>query len=294
MFFPAYRRFLSILIVAVGISSCTTVSGPSIPGISLSASPLIGKFVWHDLITDDTDAARRFYAGMFDWTFEETSRPGGGDYILAKSADRYVGGFVHQDDPDDGDDFSRWLGYLSVADVDRAVAATRSAGGKILVDTRELGEIGNVAAIQDPQGAVIGLIRIQHGDPDDTAAKSAGQIIWNELLASDSAEAADFYRQLAGYDVQTLQRRGGEYIKLKAGNTERAGIMQNPFDDSPPEWLTYFAVADLSAMSNKVESLGGKVLIKPSADFREGTLALIADPGGAVLVLQKWPDQSGG
>jgi len=39
----------------------------------------------------------------------------------------------------------------------------------------------------------------------------------------------------------------------------------------------------------RAAQLGGRVLLAPRSDLRDGTLALIADPTGAVLALQKWP-----
>ncbi|MBE9550270.1 MAG: VOC family protein, partial [Proteobacteria bacterium] len=280
---------ITVLLLAFSLSACSTVGGPSSSGFSLSDEPLLGKFVWHDLVTEDTAAARRFYAGLFGWTFEETERPGGGAYILAKSNGRYIGGMVQRGDLADGKNVSRWLGYLSVADVTRAVEATRAAGGTVIVDVRELGNIGKVAAIQDPQGAVIGLVRSKHGDPDDSAQNALGSVVWNELLASDSQAAATFYTTLAGYQTQSINRRGGQYTKLNQGSRERAGILTTPFADYPPTWLTYFAVADPVAATAKVVSLGGKIILAPSADMRENSMAVISDPSGAVLVLQKWP-----
>ena len=158
------QRIFAILLLVFGISACNTINDPSSSGFSLSDEPLVGKFVWHDLITDDIEAARQFYSGLFGWTFEETTRPGGGPYILAKSDGQYVGGMVQKADPDAETNYSRWLGYLSVGDMADALRITQSSGGKIVVDTRELGAIGQVAAITDPQGAALGLVRSNYGD----------------------------------------------------------------------------------------------------------------------------------
>jgi predicted enzyme related to lactoylglutathione lyase len=65
--------------------------------------------------------------------------------------------------------------------------------------------------------------------------------------------------------------------------------LKNPFDDTDPIWLSYFAVQDPVSIANKAQALGGKILIAPSADLREGTIALIQDPDGVILALQKWP-----
>jgi len=78
---------------------------------------------------------------------------------------------------------------------------------------------------------------------------------------------------------------------LESKGIERAGLMTNPFDATDPFWLSYFAVSDPAAMAAKTQALGGTVLLAPSAELRDGSIALIQDPGGAILALQKWPLQ---
>jgi len=56
--------------------------------------PMVGKFVWHDLMTDDQAAAKRFYAGLFGWTYEDTTRFGDEPYTLIISDGLYVGDMV--------------------------------------------------------------------------------------------------------------------------------------------------------------------------------------------------------
>ena len=68
---------------------------------------------------------------------------------------------------------------------------------------------------------------------------------------------------------------------------ERAGILKNPTRDWRPLWLTSFGVDDPVAAAVRAESLGGKILLAASPEIREGTIAVVADPAGAVLVLQK-------
>ncbi len=282
-------RVLSVWLLLGGLAACTTTGTPDLSGMSFSEKPLIGKFVWHDLITEDMEAVKRFYSGLFGWTFEQSSGARGNDYTLAKSGGVYVAGMVPMATPADGSNISRWLPFVSVDDVDAAVARSTAAGGRIAAPARDL-PLGRVAAIIDGQGAVVGLARSRIGDPDDgTTAGRPGRAVWTELLASDVDAAASFYRKLVGYQVDTMKRRGGEYVMLLSDGLVRAGIMKNPMEKWQPEWLTYFAVTDPTIAAARVESLGGKVLIAPSPDVREGTLALIADPSGAVLALQKWP-----
>jgi uncharacterized protein len=280
------RKVLSITLPVAALVGCLSTGKLNAPGMSFTSEPLLGKIVWNDLITEDPEAARRFYGGLFGWTFEEASgrrTP----YWIARSGDVYVGGLVQAPARPDGSKVSRWLPFVSVENVDLAVTRATGAGGEVAVSARDVG-IGRVAAVIDREGAVIGLARSRIGDPDDkTTRAAAGRVVWTELLTNDASAAAAFYRSVVGYDARTIERRGGEYTVLGMQGADRAGILKNPTADWRPVWLTYFGVDDPVAASARVETLGGKVLLRPSPEVREGTMAVVADPTGAILVLQK-------
>ena len=282
------QALLIFTLLAV-ISACTTMTVPGLGSLPLSEEPLTGKFIWHDLITTDLEADKRFYSGLFGWRYEQRKGPNGKMYTLAKSGGHYVAGMVIEEKPQDGADISRWLGYLSVTDVDRAMRENVAAGGNSVVNPLEIGDFVRVAAITDPQGAVLGLAQSHVGDPDDSIAAAPGRVVWDELLATDTAAAAAFYQALAGYDVDVLERNGGKYTMLVADGTRRAGILGNPLEGGGALWLTYFGVADVEATTARVAGLGGRVLMPPSVDIRDGKLALVIDPSGALLALQQWP-----
>jgi len=282
-------RALSVMILIVGLTACSTTGRHDLSGMSFSDAPLIGKLVWYDLITEDVGAARAFYGSLFGWSFEEAEGVGGNDYFLARTGGVYVGGMVPMARPADGSNLSRWVPYASVTDVDEAVSRTTANGGRVAASARDLG-IGRVAAIIDPEGAVIGLARSSIGDPDDaTTTGGRGKVVWAELLAEDPTEAAAFYADVVGYRPKVIERRGGRYTLLEADGIARAGVLENPAENWDPTWLTYFGVADPAAAAARAESLGGKILLAPTPEVREGTLAIVADPSGAVLALQKWP-----
>jgi hypothetical protein len=282
-----FARLACLALLAALAASCTTPAGKRLADVPLSDDPLFGKFVWHDLITDDVQAATAFYGGLLGWTFEETTHPGGGDYTVVFSGERLVAGIVALDDPADAD-YSRWLGYLSVQDVDAAVGATRSAGGNAVAGPLDLPNVGRAAAIQDPQGAVVGLIRSDLGDPDDSLAPQPGVVVWNEMLASDAAAAAAFYAAIGGLQVREESRPRGVYRVLSAQGKDRSAVMQRPNDDIEPFWLTHFAVGNVAEAAERAEALGGEVLLGPDPELRDGTIALVVDPTGAVLALQQW------
>ena len=282
-------RMAAMLLLASGLLACSASVDTRLGEFELSDEPLSGKLVWHDLITDDVQAARRFYGGLFGWSFENTTHPNGGDYTLISNGGRFVGGMVELDDPA-GADYSRWLGYLSVIDVDQAVEMTRAARGQSVAGPMDLPNVGRAAAIQDPEGAVIGLLRSDWGDPVDAVREGTGMVVWNELLAADAPAAVAFYSRLAGMEARAEKRPGGEYHYLRSQGRDRLGVMQRPVEDVTPLWLAHFAVRDVQSAARRAAELGGDVLLEPSADFRNGTMALVTDPNGAILALRQWTE----
>ncbi len=73
-------RLLLALTLTGTITACSVTTPGAAGAVSLSNEPLLGKFVWHDLVTDDPAAARRFYGSLLGWEFEQTTHPRGGDY----------------------------------------------------------------------------------------------------------------------------------------------------------------------------------------------------------------------
>jgi predicted enzyme related to lactoylglutathione lyase len=255
--------------------------------MSFSQEALVGKVVWNDLSTQDLEAARRFYSGLFGWTFEQTTGPGGQPYLLARSGRILVAGLVAVSSPSKDVVLSRWVPYMSVSDVDASVARATAAGATVIVSARDV-NLGRVAVIEDKEKAVLGLARSRIGDPDDaTTAPAPGRVVWTELLTNDPDAASQFYQKVIGVSAHTIERHGGPYTLLSERGTDRAGILRNPADDAAPVWLTYFGVPDPVAAAARVEALGGKVVLPPSPQLRDGTMAVVTDPTGALFALQK-------
>lgn len=279
----------TLSLVLVVLAACATAQAPEGVDDHFSSEPLPGKVIWHDLVTEDIAGAQQFYAGLFGWKFHDSSSTRGGEYLVAIMGDKIVAGLVPFDAPNDGENYSRWLPYISVADVDASVSRGIAAGATVAVSARNVG-LGRVAAIIDPQGAVIGLARSSIGDPDDIVTAAApGRPVWTELLADDPVAASDFYSLMANYDARTIERSGGEYTVLASSGNDRVGIFQNPAEgDYIPVWITAFGVDDPAAAAAKAESLGGTILLPVSPDLRDGTTAVVTDPTGAILLLQTW------
>jgi predicted enzyme related to lactoylglutathione lyase len=265
--------------------ACSSDAG-TLPPLAAQPEPeLPGKFVWHNLVTPDAEAARNFYAGVFGWEFEVIE---GGVYTKVSYQGRNLGGIVEVSKSNDAPRSSFWLNAVSVPEVDRALEAAVDAGAKQLSAATEVPGVGRAAVISDPQGAVLQLIRANGGDPPDVAP-TMHTWLWHELIANDPSRAVDFYRAVFGYEVQMLEGDDANpYLLLRGQGAPRAGILSNPFEDTRPAWVPYVRVEDPAALLPTVKRLGGQVVIEPSADLRDGTLALILDPSGAPVALQRW------
>lgn len=282
---PSARNFQTLFFVLL-LSACASGTAPDLSGMSFSEEPLHGKAIWHDLVTEDIDAAKTFYRGLFGWELETNREVNGREYALAQVGDVYVAGLLEAGLHPSGENISRWIPYISVADVDATVVRTTGAGGEVVAAPRDV-PLGRVAAITDSEGAVLGIAASAFGDPDDaTTGASSGTVVWNELLAEDDMAAARFYASVFGYEASEIDRRGGRYILLNASGTQRAGILEKPVPEWKPVWLTYFGVADPAASAALAEKLGGKIVAPVSDELRDGTMAIIEDPSGAIFVLQ--------
>ena len=117
------------------------------------------------------------------------------------------------------------------------------------------------------------------------AYKTHGAFSWNELMTTDPAAAADFYGQLFGWSVQTMEMGMGPYRVVKVGETSVGGIMAMP-PDSPPmpsSWGAYVTVDNVDATLARCAELGGKTLVPPMDVPGVGRMAVLQDPQGAVI-----------
>jgi predicted enzyme related to lactoylglutathione lyase len=249
-----------------------------------------GRFVWHDLMTRDVSAAKRFYGGLFGWQFEDTKR-GDHPYVLARLDGDPVAGIVDVSALPDA--APQWISFMAVPDVDKTVALVMFGGGKVLAEPREVASIARAAVVSDPQGAPLGVAQLHReirGVVDPTRPV-ANRFFWQEYLAGDATKALDFYKRLAGYESTiTDARLGVEYHVLKTATRPRAGLFQLPdSSDVLPTWLPYVLVEYPGVLAQQVPGLGGRILLPADPARRNNSLAVIADPGGAPLALQRYP-----
>ena len=277
------------LMTMMAMQSCTSKS-LTVPAVTELPTHeyLPGKFVWHDLMTNNVAVVKQFYGELFGWRFIGSDDPKA-KYTTIIFNDRPIGGIVYVADLEDGSSPSQWMSYLSVEDVDQAVEFFRKNGGTILREAWDQPDRGRMAIVQDAQGALLALLRSDAGDPQDTEPINFGWL-WHEYLTTDLTDARPFYESLAGYQIESMPvREGYLYYVLRKAEKPRAGMTQVPWEGVKPNWLVYILAEEVQPVVDRVKSLGGEVLIAPNVELRKGSVALVSDPSGGVFAIQKWP-----
>ncbi len=108
--------------------------------------------------------------------------------------------------------------------------------------------------------------------------------MWFDLSTDDSGEAAEFHRQMFGWDVADAGV-GGYKSWIGTGPQPWAGIVA-AMPGAAGHWLPYVVVDDLDQATKRAVSLGATV-VSQASDGPAGTSVTIADPGGAELALFK-------
>jgi len=163
-----------------------------------------------------------------------------------------------------------------------------------LFEPRTIPRLGREAVLADPQGAVFAILASSSGDPPDVLAEP-GRWIWSSLITNDPATDAAFYQTLFGYDLFDLPgQEEARHLILASDNYARASVNPLPSDRPGihPRWLNYIRVDDVVAMSAKVVSLGGRVVVAPRPDRNGGKIAVVADPAGAAFGLLEWSNDT--
>jgi predicted enzyme related to lactoylglutathione lyase len=250
-----------------------------------------GEFVWHDLLTDNPAASRAFYGALFGWTFEETDGIDPG-YTLIRHDGRPLGGIVPHTPGERAEGGAQWLTYVTVGDVDRAAAAFTQAGGRVLRKPMTTRNGVRVAVAADPQGAAIGLTsRSPLIEADASGPPAVHRWLWMEYVARDAAAALTFYANTVGFTHEVSESRENFTYYLLSSGRPRAGLFLSPWPRETSAWLPYIRVADPAAAAARAVELGGTIALPARPGVRGGSLAIVLDPSGAPIALQRFPFQ---
>jgi len=245
-----------------------------------------GTFCWAELATTGQDAAKKFYPALLGWT--PTDQPmGPGSVYTIFSLDGRNTGACYTLEPDlmKMGVPPHWLLYVTVTDADQTAAKVAPAGGKLFKEPFDVMELGRMAVIQDPTGAVIAIWqpKLHTGVGIEGVP---GTLCWADLMTPNPDIAVKFYESVFGWKVEAGKDASG-YLHIKAGDKFIGGIPpaahRNP--NVPPHWLAYFLVSDCDASTAKAKEAGANICVAPMSMEGVGRWSVIADPAGAVFAL---------
>jgi hypothetical protein len=102
-------------------------------------------------------------------------------------------------------------------------------------------------------------------------------------MTSDVAKAKDFYSNLLGWTSEDSGPDYGNYVTFSSDGHKVAGLMANPGTGAPDGWNTYLTTEDAQATVDAATAAGGSVLMPVMEVPEQGTMAMLADPAGAVF-----------
>lgn len=112
----------------------------------------------------------------------------------------------------------------------------------------------------------------------------SGTPCWIDLVVSDPAKAASFYRDLFGWTCEETTPDAGGYRICTLDGSAVAGIGPRPRDvDMPDVWTTYLASDDADETARRITDSGGSVKIEPFDVLDHGRMGFAFDPGGAAF-----------
>ncbi|WP_338673982.1 VOC family protein [Streptomyces sp. SCSIO 30461] len=245
-----------------------------------------GAPCWVDAMLPDLEAGRRFYGGLFGWTFEDSGEEFG-SYHEARLEGRSAAGMFPV--PSGQEPVAAWNLHFAAPDVASLADRVAAAGGKLVDGPTKVGDAGTQLLFTDPGGAVVGAW--QEGARAGFAVQGEpGSFFWPEIYTRDKERVDPFYETVFGYAGQQVAE-GAEFDfklwTLPGQQYPVAGRLQmNEYypPELPAHALVYFKVADTDAAVAKVRELGGTVTREPS-DSPFGRSAHVVDDQGARFAL---------
>jgi uncharacterized protein len=124
-------------------------------GAQLANEP--GTLNWNQCQTPDPARAAEFYAAALGYGVDEVDVGTEEPFRVLQVDGKPVAG-VREPIPQMGGE-PQWSVVFSVADTDETVAKARELGGEVLIEPADLPQIGRIAVLRDPVGAMFQVIQ---------------------------------------------------------------------------------------------------------------------------------------
>jgi hypothetical protein len=235
-----------------------------------------GTFCFAELHTPDVEAAMRFYGGVFGWEADTVAD----GYVMCRLQRQDVIAMRQTSGS------QRLLGYVRVADVDRAATRAQELGGRVVTAPFDTNGFARTCVIEDPEGAAFGLWEARgHGGAD--MQDRTGTMWWCELMARDIRASREFYAALFGWTWTETQKWGIDSTVFQLNGVSVATALQyDPEWGVTAHWGVFFAIEDWDATLRQIASSGGELEFWRDVPHA-GRLGRILDPACALFIIMR-------
>jgi predicted enzyme related to lactoylglutathione lyase len=238
-----------------------------------------GEPCWIHLFTSDVDTAISFYGDLFGWSAGEPSEEFGG-YRMFLRGEEPIAGLMANDTGGP----STWQIYLQTPDLQATLDRAKARGATLVTDAMDIADLGSLADLIDPSGALIGAWQAGTFPGFQTRAE-VGSPAWFETLSKSYDDSVEFYRDAFGWETSTMSDTPEfRYTTLGENENARAGIMDAAafLGDEPSRWQFYVKVEDTDETVAEAVASGGEVT-QAAEDSPYGRIAGLIDPAGVAF-----------
>jgi len=246
-----------------------------------------GTFCWFELGTTDQNGAKSFYKELFGWDANDMPMGPAGAYSMFVLDGRNTGAaytlmpeMLAHGIP------SHWALYIAVENADDAAVKVAKAGGTLLKGPFDVFDVGRMAVVQDPTGAVFQVWQ-EKRPKSNGISEVPGTFCWADLNTLDVEAASAFYKAVFGWEIMKGETDNSGYLHIKNGASFIGGIPPTHVlpPHMPSHWMLYYYVTDTEASTKRLQELDGKVHMGPITIEGVGRMSVVADPQGAVFAL---------
>ena len=121
-----------------------------------------------------------------------------------------------------------------------------------------------------------------------------GAPCWVDLMSSDVEKSRAFYAGLFGWTADEPNAEFGGYTNFSKDGEQVAGLMPAQEPDQPDVWSVYLTVDDAEKTVEVAKANGAQVFAEAMAVGDLGAMAILADPGGAMVGMWQPGEHRGG
>jgi predicted enzyme related to lactoylglutathione lyase len=253
----------------------------------MSNTDVLGRFVWHELLTTDTAGAAAFYPKVVPWRTAPSSMPG---YTIWMAGQVQIGGLMALP-VEAGASPPHWLMYVGTPNVDATCTQAQGLGARVVKSAADIPNVGRFAVLSDPQGATFAVFTAGPGQPAQAPQAAQGGFSWHELATTDVAGALRFYGELFGWRKGPSHDMGpaGVYQLIEHAGNQVGGMCRPGATHTAPSWLSYVHVADCARAVAAAKAAGGRLLHGPMEVPGGSWIGLLTDPQGGAFAVHELP-----